>query len=163
MREGTAVTRDKWQRQKEQWARRRAASREASLQRGTEPATQQRVLEPGEMSVLKEVRYIVQRALAGEARIVTIGELFLFSTPSGDAWLLDTDDQLALCLAREGREQPHPIMESPGKFHIDWPGEFSFEGDCLVVHEGPETTCVEHPQLLAEIRAAIARVRKGRS
>jgi hypothetical protein len=36
-----------------------------------------------------EVRYIQQRAAARDSRIVSIGQLVLFSSESGDAWMLD--------------------------------------------------------------------------
>ncbi len=42
-----------------------------------------------------EVRYIQRRAADYDSRIVTIGQLILFSTKTGDAWLLDPADQLA--------------------------------------------------------------------
>ncbi len=113
--------------------------------------------------MLKEAEYIVGLAQAGEARIVTLSELFLFSTPGGDAFVLDMADHFAMCLAREGQPQPYRILESPGKFTIDWDGSFALEGDCLVIHEGEDTTYVEQAQLLAEIRAALERVRKARS
>lgn len=154
------MTRDK--RERERWAKRRAAGRAAAEQRRAEAATQQRVLGLGEMSVLKEVKYIVGRAQAGEGRVVTIRELLLFSTPSGDAWMLDTDDDFAMCLARDGHEQPYKIMETATRFAIDWPAAFSLEGDCFVIHErtGKTHTIAGYP--LADIRAAIARARKTR-
>lgn len=148
---------DKRKRPRERWAERRAAGgREAAQERRTQSVTQQRVLGPGEMSVLREVEYIVGRARAGEGRVVTLGELLLFSTPGGDAWLLDTDDDFAMCLAREGRKQPYKIMETATQFAIDWPAAFALEGDCFVVHErtGKTSTIMGYP--LDEIRAAIA-------
>jgi hypothetical protein len=51
-----------------------------------------------------EVRYILRRAAEHDGRVVTIGQLVLFSTETGDAWLLDPSDQLA---AR------WPAMETP--------------------------------------------------
>ena len=39
-----------------------------------------------------EVRYIQRRAADYDSRIVTIGQLILFSTKTGDAWLLDPAD-----------------------------------------------------------------------
>ena len=47
-----------------------------------------------------EVRYIQRRAAEHDGRIVTIGQLVLFSTETGDAWLLDPPDHLAARLAR---------------------------------------------------------------
>jgi hypothetical protein len=48
-----------------------------------------------------EVRYILRRAAEHDGRVVTIGQLVLFSTETGDALLLDPSDQLAARLARE--------------------------------------------------------------
>jgi hypothetical protein len=42
-----------------------------------------------------EVRYIQQCAADHDGRVVTVGQLVLFSTETGDAWLLDPADQLA--------------------------------------------------------------------
>ena len=36
-----------------------------------------------------EVRYIQRRAADHDGRVVTVGPLVLFSTETGDAWLLD--------------------------------------------------------------------------
>ena len=47
-----------------------------------------RVVEGASFRFADEVRYIQRRAAAYDGRIVTIGQLVLFSTDSGDAWLL---------------------------------------------------------------------------
>jgi hypothetical protein len=66
-----------------------------------------------------EVRYIQRCAARHDGRIVTIGQLILilFSTETGDAWLLDKDDGLAAPLARDGDPQPiqskRPTPTSP--------------------------------------------------
>jgi hypothetical protein len=36
-----------------------------------------------------EARYIQRRAAERHGRVVTVGQLVLFSTETGDAWLLD--------------------------------------------------------------------------
>jgi acyl dehydratase len=59
-----------------------------------------------------EVRYIQQRAADHDGRVVTVGQLVLFSTETGDAWLLDPADQLAARLARDGDPQPIHIEEN---------------------------------------------------
>ena len=59
-----------------------------------------------------EVRYVQRRAAACDGRIVTIGQLLLFSTDTGDAWLLDRSDQLATRLARNGEAEPIDIEET---------------------------------------------------
>ena len=50
----------------------------------------------------EEVRYIQNKAAEHDGRVVTLGQLILFSTDTGDAWLLDVADQLAAPLARDG-------------------------------------------------------------
>jgi hypothetical protein len=49
-----------------------------------------------------EIAYIRDKAADHDGRIVSIGQLILFSTDTGDAWLLDVTDQLAVRLARDG-------------------------------------------------------------
>ena len=69
-----------------------------------------------------EVRHIQRRAAAHDGRIVTIGQLILFSTETGDAWLLDPADRLAARLARDGESEPIHIEETDSTFAIDWKG-----------------------------------------
>ena len=64
-----------------------------------------------------EVRYILRRAAEHDGRVVTIGQLVLFSTETGDAWLLDPSDQLAARLARDGDSEPFHIEENETTFH----------------------------------------------
>jgi hypothetical protein len=49
-----------------------------------------------------EIDYIRSRAAEHDSRLVTVGPLVLFSTETGDAWLLDPADHLAARLARDG-------------------------------------------------------------
>ena len=60
------------------------------------------VLRKEQISIIKEAGYIVKLAQRGDARVVTIGGLVFFSTSGGDAWVLDPEDNLALCLAEDG-------------------------------------------------------------
>jgi hypothetical protein len=46
----------------------------------------------------------------------------LFSTDTGDAWLLDPTDRLAARLAREGDPAPISIEEIDTSFAIGWKG-----------------------------------------
>ena len=59
-----------------------------------------------------EVRYIQQCAADHDGRVVTVGQLVLFSTETSDAWLLDPADQLAARLARDGDPEPIHIEET---------------------------------------------------
>jgi hypothetical protein len=63
-----------------------------------------------------EVRYIQRRAADHNSRILTIGQLVLFSTETGDAWLLDPADQLAARLALDGAERTDPHRGN--RYHV---------------------------------------------
>ena len=78
------------------------------------------------------MRYIQRRAADHDGRIVTIGQLVLFSTETGDAWLLDPGDRLAARLAREGESQPIQIEETDTTFAIGWKRRYRIEGPAFV-------------------------------
>ena len=79
-----------------------------------------------------EVRYIQRRAAAGDSRIVTFAQLVLFSTQTGDAWLLDPADRLALRLAQDGESEPVHIEETDTTFAIAWKGRYRIDRPAFV-------------------------------
>ncbi len=95
-----------------------------------------------------EVRYIQRCAADRDGRIVTIGQLVLFSTETGDAWLLDPADQLAARLAREGQNEPIHIEETDTTFAVGWKGRYRIEGAEFVYSDhdtGRVTTILGYP------------------
>ena len=95
-----------------------------------------------------EVRYIQRRAAAGDSRIVSIAQLVLFSTQTGDAWLLDPADRLAAQLARDGKNKPVHIEETDTTFAIAWKGRYRIDGPAVVCSEletGRTTTILGYP------------------
>ena len=87
-----------------------------------------RIVEGKSFRLADEVRYIQRRAADYDGRIVTIGQLVLFSTETGDAWLLDPGDRLAARLARDGQSEPILIEETDTTFAIGWKGRHHIEG-----------------------------------
>ncbi len=81
--------------------------------------TSARHVAPRQMSVLGEVSYIKGLAVQRDARVVSIGPLILFSTQSGDAWVLDPADSLALRLAQNGDPLPSRIIETSEHYMIE--------------------------------------------
>src|SRR5947207_3248564 len=71
-----------------------------------------------------EIGYIQSRAADHDGRFVTVGPLILFSTDTGDAWLLDPADHLAARLARDGDPEPIRLEETNTNFAIDWKGNY---------------------------------------
>lgn len=95
-----------------------------------------------------EVRYIQNKAAEHDGRVVTLGQLILFSTDTGDAWLLDVTDQLAVRLAREGDPEPIHLEETDTSFAIGWTGCYHIEGPAFIYTDrdtGRVTTVLGYP------------------
>jgi hypothetical protein len=102
--------------------------------RGRQPVRRgpgQRIVEGKSFRLADEVRYIQRRANC-DGRIVSIGQLVLFSTETGDAWLLDPADRLAARLARDGESEPVHIEETDTTFTIGWKGRYRLDGPAFV-------------------------------
>ena len=80
----------------------------------------------------KEIKHMQRRAAEHDRRFVTIGPLVLFSTETGDAWMLDPSDQLAARLARDGDPEPIDLEETDTTFAIGWKGNYRIEGRAFV-------------------------------
>jgi hypothetical protein len=79
-----------------------------------------------------EIRYITRCAAEHDGRVVTIGQLTLFSTETGDAWIIDREDHLALRLAGQGEPEPFHIEETATSFAIDWKGLYRIQGGTFI-------------------------------
>jgi hypothetical protein len=89
-------------------------------------------VEGKDFCLAEEIDYIQSRAAEHDGRFVTIGPLILFSTDTGDAWLLDPADHLAARLARDGDPEPVYFQETDTTFAIGWKGNYSIEGDAFI-------------------------------
>lgn len=83
----------------------------------------------------QEIRSIQQRAAERDGRIVSIGPLVLFSTQTGDAWILDPADQLAARLAYDGDPLPIYIEETNTNYSIGWQGRYRIDADAFVYED----------------------------
>src|ERR1700757_5340110 len=81
-----------------------------------------RIVEGKGFRLADEVRYIQRRATDHHGRFVTIGQLVLFSTETGDAWLLDPADRLAARVARGGGKGGVPNGENGTTLAAGWKG-----------------------------------------
>jgi hypothetical protein len=98
--------------------------------------------------VADEMRYIQRRAAEHDGRVVTIGQLTLFSSETGDAWIIDRDDHLALRLACQGDPEPFHIEETDTSFAIDWKGHYRIDGEAFIYTDrdtGRVTTVLGYP------------------
>ena len=92
-----------------------------------------KMLSREQLSILGEIDYIIGKARERDSRVVRLGQLILFSSQTGDAWLLDPADGLALCVARDGVKQVYSVLETPDNFQIAWNARYRIEGDVFVV------------------------------
>jgi hypothetical protein len=108
----------------------------------------QQIIGGRDFRLADEVRYIQRHAAHQHGRIVTVGQLILFSTETGDAWLLDPADRLAARLARDGESEPIHIEETDTTFAIGWNGRYRIEGPAFVYADddsGRVTTILGYP------------------
>jgi hypothetical protein len=80
----------------------------------------------------EEIDYIRSRAAEYDGRLVTVGPLVLFSTETGDAWLLDPADHLAARVARDGDPEELYFEETDTTFAIGWRGNYQIDGEAFV-------------------------------
>ena len=60
--------------------------------------------------------------------MIGFNKLVFFSTWTRDAWMLDWEDELAICLMKDGEEQPFELGETESRFVIRWQGHYHIEG-----------------------------------
>jgi hypothetical protein len=113
-----------------------------------------------QISITREADYITRRALEHDDRVVTFGQLVFFATETGDAWMLDPEDGLARCLARDGQPLPAGIIETPDRFGIEWNSSYRIEGEVFVVIESAGRLRAIYGYPVAEILRASTRSRR---
>ncbi len=91
-----------------------------------------RWVEGKDLRLADEVLYIQRRAAQCDSRIVTIGALLLFSTETGDAWMLDPSDQLATPIARDGGALSVHIEDTDKHFAVGWQGRYRIDGAAFI-------------------------------
>lgn len=90
-------------------------------------------IDPATLSFTAEVEYIIGCALKGSNTCVRLKSCILFSTEDGDAWLLDADDNRALCLLWHGERQPAEIIEDETTFYVGYDAVFDINGPAFRV------------------------------
>jgi len=108
----------------------------------------------------EEIKYIQRRAAEHDGRFVTVGPLVLFSTDTGDAWLLDPADRLAARLARNGDPEDLYFEETEARFAIGWKGNYRIAADAFIYTDrdtGRVLTILGYPiQRLAQLGSEIS-------
>lgn len=79
-----------------------------------------------------EIRYIQNKAADHDSRVVSFAQLLLFSSETGDAWLLDVSDQLAARVARDGDPESIQLEETDANFAVGWKGTYRIDGSAFI-------------------------------
>ncbi|MCU0782447.1 MAG: hypothetical protein MUF81_00075 [Verrucomicrobia bacterium] len=94
--------------------------------------TDVRIAELDKTSFTQEAIRIQQCALRGDTRAVRLGPVIFFCA-NRDAWMLDPEDHLARCLAREGQTIPLGITENRKQFGVEWNARYEINGELFQV------------------------------
>ena len=90
-----------------------------------------------------ECEIVIQAAREGVEKIIVTGPEvlpvpFVLFASQGDAWLLDPDDNMALCLMFHGEAQTREFEDTAREILIGWDGPFTLDGEAFAVK-------TEHP------------------
>jgi len=104
-------------------------------------------LKRDQVSIHGEIDYIIGRAQEHGSRVVQLGKFVFFSTETGDAWMLDPEDSLALCLSRDGEREVFKVLETPSSFQVSWNAQYRIEGNIFIVlsQDGRTRSIVGYP------------------
>ena len=123
-----------------------AAKRKKPKKRKAAPRSKWRVKET-KLDVQREIAGIIRSAQKYEGRVVGIEQFIFFSTETGDAWLLDIADNLALCLARDSVAQDAHVQETAEQLLVAWEARFQISGAMFIVvtESGQERMIMGYP------------------
>jgi hypothetical protein len=124
-------------------------------------STKESVVASTGTSLRDEVEYVCRLASDGESHVIGFGKLVFFSTATGDAWMLDWEDELAICLMKEGDRRPFELGETDRQFAIQWQGRYHIEAELFTYVDNATPA---HARTIAgyptdAISATIARLR----
>ena len=124
-------------------------------------STKESVVAPTGTNLRDEVEYVCRLADKGESHVIGFNQLVFFSTAAGDAWMLDWEDELAICLMKEGDRRPFELGETERQSAIQWQGRYHIEGELFAYIDNATPT---HARTIVgyptdAISATIARLR----
>ena len=99
------------------------------------------------IDIKKEIDQIIKKAQNHIGHIIRLNELILFSTNTGDAWILDIEDNLAICLVKAEVKQKYKIIDTPSQFGFDWTHKYQIDGNRFTVINkmGGKRTIIGYP------------------
>lgn len=113
------------------------------------------------VTLMYNVGKVQQAAVEKRDHIIEIGVFILFSTSSGDSWLLELTDSDCIQLAEKGEKLAVPINESSEVIEVDWTHTFSIrDRQFEIVNYKDKNKEILEDCPTKEIAAAIRRIKK---
>lgn len=111
-------------------------------------------------SVRKEVEKIQQAAGEKKNFVYSVGVFVLFSSESGDGWLLEVSDMDAVQVAAAGKALDVEIEENPETIEINWTHSFAIKDKKLQLTSYKDNTVTAVEQYPTHgIAAAVKKIR----
>ena len=85
-----------------------------------------------QISLKTEVEKLQEKAAGREKFVHALGVFILFSTESGDGWLLEITEMDAIQVATNGEKIEFEIDENPDTIEINWPYRFTIKNKKFV-------------------------------
>lgn len=113
------------------------------------------------VTLTHNIHLIQEAAVEKRQHIIEVGVFILFSTSSGDSWLLELTDSDCIQLADKGEKLEVPIKETPEVIEVDWSHTFAVNNKQfeVVAYKDKTQQVLDHYPTM-EIAAAIKRIKK---
>lgn len=99
-----------------------------------------------DMNINEMVKDMINSAINGEEKIESLGNFIFFSTHSGEAWMLDHRESLALRLADGYEPLSYTIMETDKQFYVEWKEKFDIvDGTFIAINNGKQSMFFDYP------------------
>lgn len=112
-----------------------------------------------DMEIKGRAQIAVLHAVRGEDHLESTGNFIFLATTTGEAWMLDHRENLALMLAEKGQPLDYQIKENSKQFSVKWSAKFFIKDDSFVaVKDGIESHFANYP--LARLKELIENLQK---
>jgi len=99
-----------------------------------------------DMNINETAKNMINAATNGEEKIESLGNFIFFSAHSGEAWILDHRESLALRLADNFEPLPYTIIETTKQFYVEWKEKFHIaDGTFIAINGGNQSTFFDYP------------------
>jgi hypothetical protein len=94
----------------------------------------------------KLVKDIIACGVQGENKLDFFGNFIFLSHYTGEAWLLDHRENLALRLVDNYKPLPYKLLETDDSLSIEWKERFHIDSEIFIaIRDGKQSTFFNYP------------------